>query len=57
VIFNPAVFLFGGAKSQLGVASLPLPLSDEAAPITPIPTVHTIGRAGILCIDIHPKKR
>lgn len=51
------VLLFGGAKSQLGISTLPLPLMDEAPPITPIPTVHTIGKAGILCIDIHPKNR
>lgn len=56
-LYYVAVLFFGGAKSQLGVANLPLPLLDEAPPIAPIPTVHTIGKAGILCIDIHPKKR
>ena len=49
--------VFGGAKSQLGVVELPLPLCDETPPITPISTVHTIGTAGILCVDVHPKNR
>lgn len=49
--------LFGGAKAQLGMVELPLPLCDEAPSITPIPTVHSIGTAGILCVALHPKNR